>query len=176
MNVIGAANGDGRIADQAAKPIVTIAITAAAALVILHTRSREPGATVAATAAKPESPAASSISRCATAMSGSRRRSSFSRQRRSKRWMLSGVVAGKSAQSGSRSRIAAMWSETVSPGNAIWPVSISYKTQPNAQTSARLSTALPRACSGDMYAAVPRIIPACVIAGDVIVGELARCA
>ena len=37
--------------------------------------------------------------------------------------------------------------------------------------SARLSTAFPRACSGDMYAAVPRIIPACVIAGDVIVGE-----
>ncbi len=37
--------------------------------------------------------------------------------------------------------------------------------------SARLSTGLPRACSGLMYAAVPRIIPACVIAGDVIVGE-----
>ena len=35
--------------------------------------------------------------------------------------------------------------------------------------SARLSTVLPRACSGDMYAAVPRIIPVCVIAGDVIV-------
>ena len=30
---------------------------------------------------------------------------------------------------------------------------------------------LPRACSGDMYAAVPRIIPACVIAGDVMVGD-----
>ncbi len=36
--------------------------------------------------------------------------------------------------------------------------------------SARLSTALPRACSGDMYAAVPRTTPACVAAA-VSVGE-----
>ena len=57
-----------------------------------------------------------------------------------------------------------------SPANARLAVSISYSTHPNAQMSARLSTALPRACSGDMYAAVPRIIPACVIAGVVIVG------
>ncbi len=40
--------------------------------------------------------------------------------------------------------------------------------------SARLSTVFPRACSGAMYAAVPRIIPACVIAGDVTVGEFMR--
>ena len=52
------------------------------------------------------------------------------------------------------------------------PVSISKSTHPNAQTSARLSTGLPRACSGDMYAAVPRMIPAaCVIAGVVMVGD-----
>ncbi len=38
--------------------------------------------------------------------------------------------------------------------------------------SARLSTILPRACSGLMYAAVPRIIPACVIAGVVRVGDI----
>ena len=31
--------------------------------------------------------------------------------------------------------------------------------------------ARPRACSGDMYAAVPRIMPACVIAGVVSVGD-----
>ncbi len=37
--------------------------------------------------------------------------------------------------------------------------------------SARLSTARPLACSGAMYAAVPRIMPIAVIAGDVIVGE-----
>ena len=38
--------------------------------------------------------------------------------------------------------------------------------------SARRSTGLPFACSGDMYAAVPRITPACV-AMRLIVGELA---
>ena len=44
---------------------------------------------------------------------------------------------------------------------------------PKAQRSARLSTVPPRACSGLMYAAVPRIIPTpVIIAGDVIVGEL----
>jgi len=34
-----------------------------------------------------------------------------------------------------------------------------------------LSAGFPFACSGDMYAAVPRIIPAAVIAGVVIVGD-----
>ena len=54
------------------------------------------------------------------------------------------------------------------------PLNISNSTTPNAQMSARLSTALPRACSGAMYAAVPRIMPsACVIAWRrVSVGEL----
>ena len=96
VNVIGAAIGDGRIADHAAKPIVTNAITTAAAVALLHTRSRDRDVTVAAASATPRgSPAASSISRRATAMSGSRRPGSFSRQRRSRRRMLSGVVAGK---------------------------------------------------------------------------------
>jgi hypothetical protein len=45
-------------------------------------------------------------------------------------------------------------------------------TTPNAQTSARLSAACPLACSGAMYAAVPRITPTPVIcAGLVIVGD-----
>ena len=57
------------------------------------------------------------------------------------------------------------------PSNGRRPASISNSTAPNAQMSARLSTVFPRACSGDMYAAVPRIIPASVIAGVVIVGE-----
>jgi hypothetical protein len=39
------------------------------------------------------------------------------------------------------------------------------------QTSARLSTSLPAACSGAMYAEVPRMTPRPVIAGDVIVGD-----
>ena len=59
--------------------------------------------------------------------------------------------------------MAAIVSETVSPENTLRPVSISYSTQPNAQMSARLSTALPRACSGLMEDAVPRITPAFVL-------------
>jgi hypothetical protein len=43
-----------------------------------------------------------------------------------------------------------MVSEIVSPANACLAVSISYKTQPNAQMSVRRSTARPRACSGLM--------------------------
>ena len=65
---------------------------------------------------------------------------------------------------------AASVSETVSPSNALRPESISYSTAPNAQMSARLSTDRPRACSGDMYAAVPITTPACVAAA-VSVGE-----
>lgn len=42
---------------------------------------------------------------------------------------------------------------------------------PKAQTSARLSTGLPQACSADMKAAVPRIIPTCVMARE-SVGEM----
>ena len=64
--------------------------------------------------------------------------------------MLAGVCAGRALQSGSRSRIAAIVSEIVSPRNAGRPVSISYNTQPNAQMSVRLSTGFPRACSGLM--------------------------
>jgi len=52
---------------------------------------------------------------------------------------------------------------------------ISYSTTPNAQMSARLSTGLPRACSGDMYAAVPRMTPACV-AAMLTVGEASELA
>ena len=57
-----------------------------------------------------------------------------------------------------------------SPLKTRLPVTISYSTQPNAHTSVRLSTGLPRACSGLMYAAVPKITPACVIAGVVMLG------
>ncbi len=53
------------------------------------------------------------------------------------------------------------------------PVSISYKTQPNAQISVRLSTVCPRACSGLMYAAVPRMTPSCVPL-TVTAGDCAR--
>ena len=60
------------------------------------------------------------------------------------------VASGSADQSGVRSRIDTMVSGSVSPGNATRPVNISYSTQPNAQISDRLSTFLPRACSGLM--------------------------
>ena len=84
--------------------------------------------------------------------------------------IAAGVCSGSAAQFGSSLRIATSVSVTVSPSKALFPVSISYSTHPNAQTSARLSTGLPRACSGLMYAAVPRMIPAAV-ARAVSVGE-----
>ena len=80
-------------------------------------------------------------------------------------------VAGSRVQSGSSRMMATKVSCTSPPANARRPVNISNSTAPNAQTSARLSTVFPRACSGDMYAAVPRIMPACVITGVVIVGD-----
>ena len=45
---------------------------------------------------------------------------------------------------------AAITSVTVSPANSERPVSISHTSTPKDHTSARLSTGLPRACSGDM--------------------------
>src|SRR2546425_11242219 len=53
-------------------------------------------------------------------------------------------------------------SEIVSPQKVFRPVRHSYRTHPNAQMSVRLSRGLPRACSGLMYAAVPRITPLAV--------------
>ena len=58
--------------------------------------------------------------------------------------------AGSAAQSGSRSRMRAITSETVSPANAGRPARHSNSTQPNDHTSVRRSTGLPRACSGLM--------------------------
>ena len=106
------------------------------------------------------------------AISGRRQRRSFTRQRRRSRRTAGGVEPGRPEKSGSASMTRASTSATSPPLNARVPVSISKSTQPNAQISARLSTGLPRACSGAMYAAVPRIIPARVIAGVVIVGDI----
>jgi CIC family chloride channel protein len=59
-----------------------------------------------------------------------------------------GVPAGKAFQSGSTFRTDPRTSLTDSPSNARRPLSISYRTQPNAQTSDVRSTCWPRACSG----------------------------
>jgi hypothetical protein len=92
----------------------------------------------------------SSICSRATEAESSRRVRSFSRHRRNKRRIDAGVSAGSVVESGSRSRIAASVSEMVSPANGAHPVSISWSTQPNDQMSVRLSSGLPRACSGLM--------------------------
>ncbi len=50
----------------------------------------------------------------------------------------------------------------VAPVNGSVPVAISYSTMPNEKTSARASSSSPRACSGDMYATVPSVVPTVV--------------
>ena len=75
---------------------------------------------------------------------------SRSRQRRS-RWRIPlGVSAGSRDQSMLSRTTAAMTSVTFSPWKSARPVTISKRTTPNDQMSARLSTGLPRACSGAM--------------------------
>ena len=61
----------------------------------------------------------------------------------------------------SRVSTAASVSLSVSPSKGGRPVIISHTT-PNAQMSARLFTSRPRACSGAMSAAVPRVNPVAV--------------
>ena len=62
----------------------------------------------------------------------------------------SGVSTGNACQFGSVFSTDASTSEISSPSNARRPLSISNTTTPKAQMSARLSTVLPRACSGLM--------------------------
>ena len=47
----------------------------------------------------------------------------------------------------------------LSPWNGSCPVAISYKTAPKENKSVRASSSLARACSGDMYATVPKVLP-----------------
>src|ERR1035437_1592267 len=76
----------------------------------------------------------------------------------------SGGTSGTSSAIGltSSRRIAVSVVIVESPWNAFVPVSISYITTPNEKMSLRASTFLPCACSGDMYATVPRIEPSMV--------------
>ncbi len=148
---------------------VPIAPSAAAAARASQTsRGRESacgrGAAVceAAVTAAPGWRTRSSIATRASPTSRSRRRGSRSRQRSSSLRSPAGAPAGSADQSTSCRSTAASVSLTVSPAKRRAPVSISYSTTPKDHRSARLSTALPRACSGDMYAAVPRMIPAAV--------------
>ena len=99
------------------------------------------------------------ISRFASPMSRSRRCGSFSRQRRRRTRIFSGVSCGSFSQSGSRSMMRASIPVVVSASNGRAPVSISYMRHPNDQMSLRLSVGLLQACSGLMYAGVPMTWP-----------------
>jgi hypothetical protein len=83
-------------------------------------------------------------------MSCSRSRGRLRRQRRSSLSIAGGHAAGSRSQAGSSLMTEAMISEAVSPLKSARPVSISKRTTPNDQMSARSSTARPPACSGDM--------------------------
>jgi hypothetical protein len=52
---------------------------------------------------------------------------------------------------GSLSKIALATLSRLLPANALWPVTISYKTEPSENMSLRASTSVPSNCSGDMY-------------------------
>src|SRR5262249_3139855 len=105
-------------------------------------------------------------------MSPIRFRRSFSRQRVSRTRLVDVVDVARASQAGSRARTDARTSVVSSPSKARFPVNISKSTHPNAHTSLRLSAGRPFACSGDIYAAVPRSVPTPVIwAGVVIVGD-----
>ena len=127
------------------------------------TRVRQAGTGSAVSAAPPGVPLnTASMATLASPMSRSRFFTLRSRQRRRRSRIAGGVSRGSLSKSiGPRSTSASVC-EIVSPSNRRWPVSISHSTTPNDQISARLSTALPAACSGLMYAAVPMIMPACV--------------
>ena len=87
---------------------------------------------------------------------------SFSKHRRRSLRRPDGVCVGTDSQSGSFLMTAARMSVTVAPSKVFLPDRASYKQHPNAQISLRVSTALPRACSGLMYDAVPMIAPSAV--------------
>ena len=84
-------------------------------------------------------------------------------------------AAGSACQSGSLLTTATIVSVTSSPLNADTPVSISKSTQPNAQISARVSTALPLRLLGAHVRRRAENHPAhSSCAGDVMVGDLRR--
>ena len=70
--------------------------------------------------------------------------------------------AGESRGRGSSRTTAFSVSRSDSRSKTRLPVSNSYSTAPKLKTSDRTSVALPCACSGDMYDAVPSTVPAMV--------------
>ena len=156
--------------DNGVTTAATPAVSATSSAQAARSRAREVLVDVLSVCGRHASASSSSIR--TSPMSRQRRFGSFSRQRSSTCRKGGGVAAGSAVQSGDRSRTDASVSEIVAPENARRPVIISNSTQPNAQMSVDLSIGWPRACSGLMYAGVPRITPTPVIsAGEVTVGD-----
>ncbi len=138
----------------AARPVATSETATKPQLSLIRRWRSGPGtplvspATASASGAVPARTSCSA--RRAPPMSGSRVRGSLRRQRARSQRMTRGVSVGSASRSGSSFTTAAMMSVTVSPAKSARPVSISHRSTPKAHTSPRLSTALPRACSGDM--------------------------
>ena len=109
----------------------------------------------------------------ASPMSRRRRFGSRSRQRATSSRTRRGTSPGNCDRSIGFDSTPETTSATDSPSNNRRPLSISKRTTPKAQMSARRSTGRPRACSGAMYAAVPRMTPMAVIAGDVTAASVA---
>ena len=86
---------------------------------------------------------APSSTRRRSPMSRTRCLGSFARHRRRNDARSAGTSPGSASHTGSRCSTSAKVSGTSSPSKGRRPVSISYSTQPNAQMSARLSTAGP---------------------------------
>ena len=86
-------------------------------------------------------------------------------------------MPGKRSQEGSRFSTFAIVSETSSPSKARRARQHLVEHASKSPDVTAFVCGLPFACSGAMYAAVPRITPTpVIIAGDVIVGELRRAA
>jgi len=106
-----------------------------------------------------DAPAAIASSSPASAEADGTRRSGSFASRRS-----SSASSGRDAPvaPGSSRRIDEIESMGVRPRNGFEPVSISWRITPSENRSLRASTRSPRACSGDMYAAVPTSDPSTV--------------
>src|SRR2546430_1509971 len=72
----------------------------------------------------------------------------------------SGLNSSRVRGGGGSNRIAVIVPTALGRSNGRAPAAISYSTMPRLKMSLRPSTVLPRICSGDMYGAVPEIVPA----------------
>ncbi len=151
---------------QTARPATSSATSAVNERGSSHRRTHS-ARVIAGVVSPASAPGVTSSSTYATvAASVTRRVRSLSRHRWMRVRIREGTDGGSAFQSGWFFNTFANVSDMVSPSKARFPVSISKSTHPNAQVSARLSTGLPRACSGDMYAAVPSMTPGCVACGN----------